>query len=148
MSDTNFVTATVVITAPLERVWAALSDHREFGAWFGVTLDSPLATGHTSTGPFTDPSLADKTVSILVEAIEAPRRLVYAWHPQAHLADAASEPMTRVEFTLEADGDQTRVTVVESGFDHLSAARRDSARADHAHGWVAQMANLARYVAS
>jgi uncharacterized protein YndB with AHSA1/START domain len=35
----------VVIRAPRERVWRALTDHREFSAWFGVVMAGPFEPG-------------------------------------------------------------------------------------------------------
>ena len=35
----------VVLRAPLERVWRAISDSQEFGRWFGVSIDGPFVAG-------------------------------------------------------------------------------------------------------
>lgn len=32
----------VDLNAPIERVWQALTDHREFGEWFRVALERPF----------------------------------------------------------------------------------------------------------
>jgi putative transposase len=34
----------ILLRAPLARVWQALTDSTEFGAWFGVKLDGPFRT--------------------------------------------------------------------------------------------------------
>ena len=31
----------IELTAPISRVWRALTDYREFGEWFRVKLDAP-----------------------------------------------------------------------------------------------------------
>jgi len=36
---------TVDLNAPIERVWRALTDYREFGEWFRVALERPFAEG-------------------------------------------------------------------------------------------------------
>ena len=61
-------------------------------------------------------------------------------------ADPASEPTTLVEFTLEARGADTVLTIVESGFDQVPAQRRALAFRMNDNGWAGQAENLARYV--
>ena len=54
---------------------------------------------------------------------------------------------TLVEFTLAAEGDGTRVAVVESGFDGLDVdpAERAEALASHTSGWDKELGELADY---
>jgi uncharacterized protein YndB with AHSA1/START domain len=54
---------------------------------------------------------------------------------------------TLTEFTLAAEGDGTRVTVVESGFDalDLDAAQRAARFASHLKGWPHELGELAEY---
>jgi hypothetical protein len=61
--------------------------------------------------------------------------------------DYSAEPMTLVEFHLEAAGDGTLLKVVESGFDQLPADRRDEAFRMNDGGWTSQMARIERHVA-
>lgn len=37
-SDTNSIERSIVINAPRERVWRALSNAEEFGTWFGAPV--------------------------------------------------------------------------------------------------------------
>ncbi len=46
---------TIELKAPVSRVWRALTDHQEFGAWFRVKLDGPFVPGQTSRGQITYP---------------------------------------------------------------------------------------------
>jgi hypothetical protein len=62
--------------------------------------------------------------------------------------DYAAEPTTLVEFQLEDAGGGSRLTVVESGFDRLPAARRAEAFRMNEGGWSEQMANIERHVAA
>jgi hypothetical protein len=80
--------------------------------------------------------------------MEAERRFAFRWHPYAvdpH-ADYSAEPMTLVELTLETVAEGTRLTVVESGFDRLPAARRSDAFRMNSNGWAEQMQNVKRHV--
>ena len=54
---------------------------------------------------------------------------------------------TLTEFTLAAEGDGTRVAVVESGFDALDvdAAQRAALLASHTSGWATELDELAAY---
>ena len=43
--STDRIEKHVVLRAPLDRVWRAVSDSREFGLWFGVRVDGPFVAG-------------------------------------------------------------------------------------------------------
>ena len=143
----NTIEKSVIINAPIDRVWRAISDHREFGEWFGVALDQPFVAGAASTGQihFRDRKFewnAD------IVAIEPPHRLSFRWRPYAIDPDVdySAEPKTLVEFMLEADGEATRLTVIESGFDAIPAHRRDEAYRMNSQGWAAQVENVRKHV--
>jgi uncharacterized protein YndB with AHSA1/START domain len=136
------------IDAPIDRVWRAVSDHRQFGAWFKVALDQPFAAGQPSTGHLTYPGFEHMAWTAHVVAVEPPHRLAFRWHPYAldPKVDYSGEPTTLVEFLLrEADGG-TEVEVVESGFDSIPAHRRDEAYRMNSNGWEEQMKFLRDYV--
>jgi uncharacterized protein YndB with AHSA1/START domain len=136
------------IDAPIDRVWRAVSDHREFGAWFKVALDQPFEVGQPSTGHFTYLGFEHMVWTAEVVALEPPHRLALRWHPHAvdPKLDYSGEPTTLVEFLLrEADGG-TEVEVVESGFDSIPAHRRDEAFRMNSGGWEEQMKFLHDYV--
>src|SRR5262249_26358147 len=52
---TDRIEKTVDLTAPVSRVWKALTDHEEFGKWFRVRLDAPFVPGQVSRGRVTYP---------------------------------------------------------------------------------------------
>ena len=56
----------VVLRAPLERVWRAISDADEFGRWFGVRFDAPFVAGTSVTGVIT-PTTVDNQVAAAQE---------------------------------------------------------------------------------
>jgi uncharacterized protein YndB with AHSA1/START domain len=146
MSDR--IEQSVHLNAPLDRVWRAISDHKEFGAWFKVALDQPFEAGKTSTGSITHPGYEHIRWTAEVVAVQPPSRLAFRWHPYAIDPDVdySTEPSTLVEFTLrEADGG-TELKLVESGFDALPAGRRDEAFRMNSQGWTAQMGNVRKHV--
>ena len=153
MADTNSGTdrieRSIEIAAPRARVWRALADAQEFGSWFGVNLQGQaFAPGARVRGNITHPGYEHLVFEVRVERIEAERLLSFYWHPYAidPQADYAQEEPTLVRFTLEdAPGGRTLLTVVESGFDRVPAARRLEAFRMNSAGWDAQVVNIARH---
>jgi uncharacterized protein YndB with AHSA1/START domain len=47
---TDRIEKQIVLHAPLERVWSAISDSGQFGKWFGVAFDGPFVAGARLTG--------------------------------------------------------------------------------------------------
>lgn len=141
---TDRIERSVIVGADIGRVWRAVSDHREFGAWFRVALNQPFVPGTESTGHITYPGYEHIRWRATVEAVEPPRRLAFRWHPYAidPERDYSHEPTTLVEFLLRAVDGGTEVRVIESGFDQLPDARRDEAFRMNAGGWTQQMDNI------
>jgi len=105
--NTDRIEKQVVLHAPLDRVWRAISDSREFGQWFGVRIDGPFVAGTsvnaTITGTTVDEEVAEMQrphagaqATWQIVAVEPPRRLAYRWHPFAvdGGVDYRNEPTT------------------------------------------------------
>jgi len=139
------------VRAPRARVWRAIANAAEFGAWFGMKLEGAFAGGATIRGRLTIPGYDHLTLEMQVEQIEPERYFAYRWHPYAidPKVDYSTEPTTLVEFHLEeiAGGGSTAVTIVESGFDRIPLARRAEAFRMNHQGWEGQAKKLASYVA-
>jgi uncharacterized protein YndB with AHSA1/START domain len=140
---------TVLLRAPRSRVWRAIATSEQFGEWFGATLNRAFAEGQTVRGPITHPGYEHLTMEILIERIEPEQFFAFRWHPYAvdPKADYSHEPMTLVEFRLEEAGENTRLTIVESGFDRIPLARRSEAFRMNEGGWSEQVKNIERHVA-
>jgi|HubBroStandDraft_2_1064218.scaffolds.fasta_scaffold06102_4 uncharacterized protein YndB with AHSA1/START domain len=149
----------VVLRASRERVWRAISDAREFGAWFGVVFDGPFAAGHPLRGKITptqvDPEVAatqkpyeGAAFEIVVDRVEPMRLFSFRWHPFAvdTAVDYSREPATLVVFELRDIPQGTELTLTESGFDQVTAARRARAFTANDGGWSAQMKLIAKYL--
>lgn len=145
---TDRIEKSIDIAAPLERVWRALTDFEEFGAWFRVRLDGPFAVGELSLGRITYPGYEHVKWQARVVAMEAPTLFAFTWPPNAVDPDRdySDEAWIRVEFRLEPAGGGTRLTVVESGFDRLPAERRDEALRMNEAGWEEQVRNVKAHV--
>lgn len=144
---TDRIEKTLVIAAPRSRVWRAIANADEFGAWFRVKLDGPFIEGATVRGTITYPGYEHLTMEMLIERIEPERYFAYRWHPNAGdpKLDYSPEPMTLVEFTLDEASGGTRLAIVESGFDRIPLARRAEAFRMNEGGWAEQMQNIQRY---
>jgi uncharacterized protein YndB with AHSA1/START domain len=148
--NTDRIEKSTVIRAPRADVWRAITTAEEFGAWFGAKLNGPFAAGARVTGKITTPGYDHLTMELLIERVEPERLFSYRWHPYAidPKVDYSGEPTTLVEFTLDEVPEGTRLSVVESGFDRIPAARREEAFRMNDGGWAAQVENVAKYVTS
>ncbi|HEY5958462.1 MAG TPA: SRPBCC family protein [Polyangiaceae bacterium] len=149
------------LNAPIARVWRAISDAEEFGAWFGVAFDGPFVPGSRIVGrirpTIVDPEVAKlqaphegKPFDITVERVEAPRLFSFRWHPFAidPNRDYSTEPTTLVEFELTALEQRTRLRITESGFEHIPLERRAEAFTANDGGWEHQSRLIAKYLSS
>lgn len=139
----------IELKAPVSRVWRALTDYREFGAWFGVKLDSPFAPGQIARGHITHPGYEHLQWEVVIRDMEPERLFSFNWHPYAvdPNTDYSQETPTLVTFTLEPSATGTSLLVVESGFDRVPDWRRDEAFRMNEGGWTAQMDNIENHVA-
>jgi uncharacterized protein YndB with AHSA1/START domain len=137
----------IEIAAPVGRVWRALTDFRQFGEWFRVSLDGPFVAGKPVGGQLTFPGYEHIRMEVEVKAIEPEAYFSYTWHPYSvdPKVDYMQEPPTLVEFRLKAAEGGTLLTVKESGFDKLPSARRAEAFRMNTGGWAQQMKSLEAY---
>ncbi|ORA09132.1 SRPBCC family protein [Mycobacterium asiaticum] len=153
--STDRIEKRVVLRAPLERVWRAVSDAEQFGRWFGVRFDGPFVEGSSVTAVIT-PTIVDDEVAKRQEphagvkstwyivAVQPQRRFAYRWHA---FPDAGEDdPTTLVEFTLSEEPDGVQLTIVESGFDAIPESRRGSAFEANDEGWAIQAELVRRYL--
>lgn len=147
---TDRIEKQVVLRAPRARVWRAVTDAAEFGAWFGVRLEGPFTEGAAVRGQITYPGYEHLTMELIVERIVPEGYFAFRWHPNATdpAVDYSAEPTTLVEFRLEDAPEGTRLTIVESGFDRIPLARRADAFRKNDAGWTVQAVNVERHVAA
>lgn len=159
-ADTDRIVKKVLLNAPRERVWKAISDAQQFGTWFGMTRDGQFEAGKRIKGRIS-PTQVDAEVAkmqepwsgaacdLLVETVDPMRQFAFRWHPYVvdENKDFADEPSTLVTFELEEGRRGTQLTITESGFDKLPAERRAKAFADNAEGWQIQATLIGKYLA-
>jgi len=139
----------ITLPNPRARVWEALTTPTQISQWFEGLWEFELKPGapiHFDFGPQYGVHRGR------VEVVEPMDRVVYLWTQEGRDWDAAvpidDVPTTLMEFTLEDDGDGTKLTVIESGFASLPEEIRERSLLDNTQGWEEQMGNIARYLAS
>jgi uncharacterized protein YndB with AHSA1/START domain len=148
-SSTDRIERSVLIQAPLSRVWQALSSAEEFGNWFGVALKGKsFVAGQRVQGNITIAGYEHVVFDVLVERVEPQKLFSFSWHPYAvdPAIDYSKEPTTLVVFELKEAGNGTLLSVVESGFDKIPAGRRAEAFRMNSGGWEGQMKNIEKHV--
>lgn len=149
----------VVLRAPIDRVWRAISDAKEFGTWFGVVFNGPFKAGEVLAGHITptkvDPDVAKQQAPYegmpfewSVERIEPQHLISFRWHPFAieKGRDYSHEPTTLIEFTLSEVSDGTLLKITESGFSKIPLERRAKAFTANEGGWEHQTKLVEKYL--
>lgn len=142
-SDAFIVRRTITIAAPLDKVWAAISEPQHLSRWFpqSAVFDT-IAAG--SVGSFTFEGYG--TFPVYVEEFDAPKAIAYRWGAPDDDPSAPIDPhrSTVFRFTLETVDGGTQLTVVESGFNFGEdpAANME----DHRGGWDAELDELVSYL--
>jgi uncharacterized protein YndB with AHSA1/START domain len=157
---TDRIEKKILLRAPCERVWLAISDAKQFGHWFGVDFDGAFVPGARLTGRIV-PTRVDAEVArsqqpytgmpfeFVVDRVEPMRLFSFRWHPFAidPAVDYSKEPATLVVFELQEVAGGTMLTITESGFDRIPLKRRAKAFAANDQGWQAQTKLVEKYLA-
>jgi uncharacterized protein YndB with AHSA1/START domain len=140
----------ILIDAPVEVVWSVLTAPEHLNAWFSDAVELDAREG--GAGTFTwirSGAHAQFQVALRIERLDPPRFFSFRWNfPPGEEPTDHNAPL--VEFTLQAEGEQTRLHLVESGIRMLD--RSDDQKAtyadEHTSGWDALIARLAAYAPS
>ena len=135
-----------VINAPVERVWELITQAEHLGRWFGdAGAEIDLRPGGAIALRWSEHG----TTRGRVVAVEPHTRFSYRWAPFKD--PSGDEPgegnSTLVEFTLQPEGDGTRLRVVESGFATLATSDAQRARnlERNTTGWRIETDELREY---
>jgi uncharacterized protein YndB with AHSA1/START domain len=134
------------IAAPVERVWALITEAEHLGRWFGdAGAEIDLRPGGAMVLRWDEYG----TSRGRVVDVEPRTRFSYRWAPFND--PGGEEPVegnsTLVEFTLQPDGDGTRLRVVESGFASLDTTdeQRVANHKGNTTGWEHETDELREY---
>jgi uncharacterized protein YndB with AHSA1/START domain len=148
MPDQDRIEKRAVLRGSRARIFRALTDASELGTWFRARFDGSFVPGKTVKAQVLYPGAEHLHFTLRVERIEPERYFAFRWHPAPvdPKADYSKEPTTLVEFSLEETPGGVALTVVESGFARIPAARRAEAFRMNEQGWNQQVSNLERYL--
>lgn len=137
VDETTFsVRRTIHISAPIEKVFRAVSEPAAISQWFGrASFDGPEGT---LTWDGREP------IPVRIEELYAPRMISFRWNNDDALgtspASVDEETSTVFTFTLEESAGGTQLTVVETGFDATSAPLVNLE--SHRQGWNGELDKL------
>jgi uncharacterized protein YndB with AHSA1/START domain len=143
MGSEDRIEREITIAAPVERVWAVLTEPEHVGKWFGQGPPAPIDLrpggimhlDHGQYGQF----------PTRIEKVDPPHYFAYRWASGYPGQEATEDNATLVEFTLTPDGDGTRLHLVESGFATLVLPEETRATASyesHSAGWTDVLAGM------
>ncbi len=131
----------VEINAAPEVVFAALTDPRQLGTWWGddscrtQNWQIDLRTGGKWSAELAGES--PRTVSGVYELVDVPNHVIFTWK-----LSWENLPETRVEYRLQATATGTKLHLLHSGFgEHVQSQE------DHFKGWTKVMGFLQKYCA-
>jgi uncharacterized protein YndB with AHSA1/START domain len=136
----------VVIDAPVERVWALITQAEHLGTWFG---DAGAEIDLREGGELELRWAEHGATRGRIERVDEPTAFAFRWAPfkDPGGAEPVNGNSTLVEFTLAAEGDGTRLRVVETGFAGLNTSPEQQAKnhEGNTEGWSFELGELAEY---
>jgi uncharacterized protein YndB with AHSA1/START domain len=136
----------VYIEASVERVWSVVTEPAHVGVWFGN--GEPAEVELRPGGRIAFDHGAHGKLPAIVERVEVQRLFSFRWAAEeAGGGEPTSANSTLVEFTLEPEGEGTRLYVVESGFAQVIAEPGliEGRYKANAAGWAQALSGLSRY---
>lgn len=137
--DKLTVERSIVVNAPRERVWHAITDAKQIQQWWGGDHWEIEALQVGATIKFGSP---DDLMLAKVEVVDPPRQFTILWPPQEQYH---SIPIYTT-YILEVENGGTRVTVTESGFEALPEDIRQKRFDSTATGYETVLKGLKDYL--
>ena len=118
----------LTVNASVEKVWKALTEPAEIEKWMQMQTTFSAEVGKEFTFKAESSEEWDGVFSCKVKELVENKKLAYTWDTAFINAE------TLVEIELEANGDQTELTLVHSGWEKL-AANQEQTKKSHSDGW-------------
>jgi uncharacterized protein YndB with AHSA1/START domain len=142
----------IFIDAPVDVVWEVLTTPDEITQWFSDAAKIDLQPGGDGILTWHEQGIEKAgnegaVVQLRVERVERPHFFAFRWdHPAG--AEPREDNSLLVEFSLAAEGEGTRLHLVESGLRGLNRSdeERDAYRETHSQGWDIHLGKLREYV--
>lgn len=137
----------ILIDAPPETVWDVLTQPHHINSWFADAVEiAPQPGGDGVLTWIQEGANEHTTVALRVVRADRPHFFSFRWN-----FPAGEEPTSRnaslVEFMLTAEGESTRLRLVESGINELDRSDQDKATYadEHRQGWDVILPKLVTY---
>lgn len=127
----------ILIDAPVDVVWKVVTEPDQIEQWFVDKAEIDVREGGAGKLTFVNQDQQTQTAHLQVESIQKPTRFAFKW---GFTMDQELTPgkTVLVEFLLAAEGDKTRLTVIESGFQAVEWGDSDATQyiKEHTEGWA------------
>ena len=140
----------ILIDAPPDVVWSVVTEAEHVGRWFSDSAAVDLRPGGELILTWDEHG----AVYWRVEKVDPPHFVSFRWlrpvQDQSGGDDLREDNSTLVEFSLDPEGEATRLRVVESGFRELAGSEDENAKdaEEHHRGWELELDELRDYVSA
>lgn len=133
----------ILIDAPLEVVWSVVTEPEHVGGWFSDSAEIDLRPGGEAVLTWNEHG----TARAVVEKVEPPHLFSFRWGRGSGVEPREGNA-TLVEFSLSAEGESTRLRVLETGFQELDGTEDEKAKysEENRQGWAHELGDLREYV--
>lgn len=139
------VVETIVIGASIETVYEVVSEPHHVAQWWPDRANFRPVPGDAGSIQFGESSDGEVVEHLTVVEATRPTRFAFRWKHPAATAAAAHNSLL-VVFELVADGNRTRLTMTETGYEHLAPdADGRELRKEHVAGWGFFLPRLVTY---
>ncbi|MDX1417918.1 MAG: SRPBCC domain-containing protein [Candidatus Promineifilaceae bacterium] len=144
MTKKDTIERELLLNAPREKVWAAITRAELISQWFGsATRIASLTVGQEIEFEWSEHSHTSRAI---IAAVEPMTRFAYRWeHGQVDFSKPIrEETLTLVTFTLEDAGSGTRLKLTETGFAALPAGV--GSYEENYSGWIHELNELQEFL--
>ena len=143
-SEKSFaVERSILIAAPRERVWRAITDPAQLESWFSPGTSWKLTALEVGGRLFIpDPETGDETNVQVIRLVDPPQRFV------THSLPTSPGSSEATAYLLQEERGGTRLTITNSGYELLPGDERWSTMEQNAFGFGMMLENLRAYIES
>jgi uncharacterized protein YndB with AHSA1/START domain len=139
----------ILIEAPVDVVWRVVTEPEHLTRWFSDAVEIDPRPGGEGTLTFGLPEITQPVaVAIQIESIEPQHKFSFRWVHDS--ADRRLANSMLVDFMLTAEGEKTRLRVVESGLHAMQWSEEAKAQYfdEHSEGWDGHLSRLREHATS
>jgi uncharacterized protein YndB with AHSA1/START domain len=133
----------IIIKASAKQVYDAIIDPKKIIKWFPDKVEGNIEVGNQPIFTFDH-----GRTSVYILAAKPYEYFAYRWVPggPSIVEDLLSVPTTLIEFHIEEQGSQTKVTLTESGFASLPIDLAKKGIKNNSGGWEYMINRLKKFL--